>query len=74
MPRARAVKPTEIASTLTRAASSPGQVQQSLMDPVPSAAGFPHDRLAETNHSSQNDQGVEIAQRLVTFFSATTAP
>ena len=39
------------------------------MDAVPGAAGQPHDRLAEASHFLQDDQGPEIARRLVEFFS-----
>ena len=46
-------------------------MQQSLIDVVPGAAGFPHARLAEASHFLQADRAVEIAQRLVTFFATT---
>lgn len=56
------------------ASNDPGQlgsceVQQNLVNAVPGAAGQPHDRLAEASHFLQDDQGPEIARRLVEFFS-----
>jgi hypothetical protein len=44
-------------------------VQQTWVDSVPGAAGQPHDRLDEASHFLQDDQGEEIARRLVEFFS-----
>jgi pimeloyl-ACP methyl ester carboxylesterase len=42
--------------------------QQYFIDNVPGAAGQPHDRLAEAGHFLQDDQGEEIALRLVDFY------
>lgn len=47
------------------------ETQQNFIDNVPGAAGQPHDRLPEAGHFLQNDQGPEIAQRLVEFFGAS---
>jgi len=41
------------------------ETQQQLIDNVPGAAGQPHDRLAEASHFLQDDQGTEIATRIV---------
>jgi pimeloyl-ACP methyl ester carboxylesterase len=46
------------------------QTQQMLMDSVPGAAGQPHDRLPEASHFLQDDQGEEIARRLVDFYAS----
>ena len=43
--------------------------QQRLIDSVPGAAGLAHDRLAEASHFLQDDQGEEIARRLVRQFA-----
>ena len=43
--------------------------QQQLVDAMPGAAGQPHARLAEASHFLQDDQGEEIARRLVEFYS-----
>jgi pimeloyl-ACP methyl ester carboxylesterase len=56
------------------AANDPGQlggceVQQELVDSVPGAAGRHHDRLPAASHFLQDDQGPEIARRLVDFYS-----
>jgi haloalkane dehalogenase len=56
------------------AANDPGnlgscEAQQIFIDNVPGAAGQPHDRLAEASHFLQDDQGEEIARRLVEFFA-----
>jgi pimeloyl-ACP methyl ester carboxylesterase len=45
------------------------EVQQHLVDSIPGAAGQSHDRLAEASHFLQDDQGEEIARRLVEFYS-----
>ena len=52
------------------ASNDPGQLgsceaQQRLIDNVPGAAGQPHDRLPEASHFLQDDQGAEIASRIV---------
>ena len=44
------------------------EAQQNLIDNVPGAAGKPHVRLPEAGHFLQDDQGVEIATRLVAFY------
>ncbi len=46
------------------------EAQQVLIDNIPGAAGQPHDRLAEASHFLQDDQGAEIARRLVEFYVA----
>ncbi len=56
------------------AANDPGNLgqcatQQNLIDSIPGAAGQPHDRLAEASHFLQDDQGEEIARRLVEFYA-----
>ena len=56
------------------ASNDPGNLggcdaQQNLVDSIPGAAGQPHDRLAEASHFLQDDQGPEIARRLVEFYS-----
>lgn len=55
------------------AANDPGtlsgcETQQNLIDNVPGAAGKPHTRLPEASHFLQDDQGTEIARRLVNFY------
>ena len=45
------------------------EAQQRLVDAIPGAVGQPHDRLAEASHFLQDDQGPEIARRLVEFYS-----
>jgi haloalkane dehalogenase len=45
------------------------EAQQVLIDNVPGAAGQPHDRLDEASHFLQDDQGAEIARRLVEFYA-----
>ncbi|MEM6318773.1 MAG: haloalkane dehalogenase [Bacteroidota bacterium] len=43
--------------------------QQNLIANIPGAAGKPHTRLPEAGHFLQDDQGVEIANRLVAFYT-----
>jgi len=43
--------------------------QQTFIENVPGAAGKPHVRLSEAGHFLQSDQGVEVANRLVDFYS-----
>jgi len=55
------------------AANDPGaqgscEIQQSWIDNVPGAIGKPHARLGEASHFLQDDQGEEIARRLVEFY------
>ena len=44
------------------------EAQQLLIDSVPGAAGHPHDRLGQASHFLQDDQGGEIAVRLLQFY------
>ena len=46
-------------------------VQDELINNVPGAVGQPHTRLAEASHFLQDDQGAEIARRMVEFIAAT---
>ena len=46
------------------------EAQQRLIDNVPGAAGQPHDRLPEASHFLQDDQGTEIATRLVDWYAS----
>jgi pimeloyl-ACP methyl ester carboxylesterase len=60
------------------ASNDPGQLgsceaQQRLVDSVPGAAGQPHDRLPEASHFLQDDQGAEIATRLVDWYRSDDA-
>lgn len=50
------------------------ETQNHLIDNVPGAAGQPHTRLPEASHFLQEDQGVEIATRLVAFYGDDTPP
>ena len=55
------------------AANDPGtlgscELQQSFINDVPGAKGKPHARLDEASHFLQDDQGEEIARRLVEFY------
>jgi haloalkane dehalogenase len=57
------------------ASNDPGNLgscamQQNLINNVPGAEGQPHDRLPESSHFLQDDQGAEIARRIVDFISA----
>ena len=47
--------------------------QAALVDGVPGAAGQPHDRLAEASHFLQDDQGTEIATRMVDWLGGAGA-
>jgi haloalkane dehalogenase len=56
------------------AANDPGnlgscEAQNIFVDAVPGAKGQPHERLPNASHFIQDDQGPELARRLVTFFS-----
>lgn len=44
------------------------EAQQALIDLVPGAGGQAHTRLPESSHFLQDDQGEEIAARLVDFY------
>ena len=46
------------------------QTQQFLIDEIPGAADQPHDRLPESSHFLQEDQGTEIATRMVAWLNA----
>ena len=46
------------------------EIQQNLIDNVPGAAGQPHTRLPEASHFLQDDQGAEIARRIVELIEA----
>ncbi|MEM8892215.1 MAG: haloalkane dehalogenase, partial [Bacteroidota bacterium] len=45
------------------------EAQQNFVANVPGAAGKPHVRLPEAGHFLQDDQGLEIATRLVDFYA-----
>jgi len=45
-------------------------VQDNLIDNIPGAAGQPHTRLPEASHFLQDDQGTEIARRILEFIEA----
>lgn len=47
------------------------ETQQNLIDNIPGATGQPHTRLPEASHFLQDDQGREIARRMVAFMRAT---
>jgi haloalkane dehalogenase len=47
------------------------EVQQNLIDNIPGAEGQPHTRLPEASHFLQDDQGAEIARRIVELIEAT---
>jgi haloalkane dehalogenase len=46
------------------------EAQQRFIDNVPGAEGQPHDRLPEASHFLQDDQGTEIAARLVDWYGS----
>lgn len=48
------------------------EVQQNFIDNVPGAEGQEHFRLPEASHFLQDDQGEEIARRLVEFMAANS--
>jgi len=61
------------------AANDPGnlgqcETQETLISAIPGAAGWPHARLPEASHFLQDDQGAQIAQRLVRFLSGDVVP
>ncbi len=47
------------------------EMQQNLIDNIPGAEGQPHTRLPEASHFLQDDQGAEIARRIVELIEAT---
>jgi haloalkane dehalogenase len=58
------------------ASNDPGNLgscamQDNLIDNVPGAAGLPHTRLPEASHFLQDDQGAEIARRIVELIEST---
>ncbi len=58
--------------------NDPGQLgqpltQQQMIEAVPGAAGQPHARLPRASHFLQDDQGEEIARRMVAFMRANPA-
>ncbi|MEO1335141.1 MAG: haloalkane dehalogenase, partial [Myxococcota bacterium] len=50
------------------------EAQQAMVNHIPGAAGFPHDRLPNASHFLQDDRGETIAQRLVEFFRLDAPP
>lgn len=46
------------------------ETQDNLINNIPGAAGQPHTRLPEASHFLQDDQGAEIARRMVEFIAA----
>jgi haloalkane dehalogenase len=46
------------------------ETQDHLINNIPGAAGQPHTRLPEASHFLQDDQGEEIARRMVEFIEA----
>jgi haloalkane dehalogenase len=57
------------------ASNDPGQlgeqaVQDRLINNIPGAKGQPHTRLPEASHFLQDDQGAEIARRIIEFIKA----
>ena len=57
------------------ASNDPGNLgqcatQQFLQDQIPGAEGQPHDRLSESSHFLQDDQGGEIALRMVDWLDS----
>jgi len=50
------------------------ETQQKFIAEIPGAEGQPHARLPEASHFLQSDQGEEIAERLVEFYSQESQP
>ena len=50
------------------------ELQQTLIDIVPGAAGQAHHRFPDASHFLQSDKGVEIANRLIDFYTQEIAP
>lgn len=48
------------------------EVQQALLDHIPGTEGWDHVRLPEASHFLQDDQGPEIANRIILFIDATS--
>ncbi|NND29202.1 MAG: alpha/beta fold hydrolase, partial [Myxococcales bacterium] len=58
------------------ASNDPGNLgscatQDNLIDNIPGAADLPHTRLPEASHFLQDDQGAEIARRIVELMEST---
>ena len=58
------------------ASNDPGNLgscatQDNLIDNIPGAEGLPHTRLPEASHFLQDDQGAEIARRIVELIEST---
>ena len=58
------------------ASNDPGNLgscamQDNLVDNIPGAEGLPHIRLPEASHFLQDDQGAEIARRIVELMEST---
>ena len=58
------------------ASNDPGNLgscamQDNLIDNIPGAEGLPHTRLPEASHFLQDDQGAEIADRIVELIEST---
>jgi haloalkane dehalogenase len=58
------------------ASNDPGNLgscamQDNLVDNIPGAEGLPHIRLPEASHFLQDDQGAEIARRIVDLMEST---
>jgi haloalkane dehalogenase len=47
------------------------EVQAALLDHIPGTEGWDHVRLPEASHFLQDDQGVEIANRVIEFIAAS---
>ena len=47
------------------------EMQDNLIDNIPGAEGLPHTRLPEASHFLQDDQGAEIARRIVELMEST---
>jgi haloalkane dehalogenase len=47
------------------------EMQDRLIDNIPGAEGLPHTRLPEASHFLQDDQGAEIARRIVELIEST---
>ncbi|MBT8470744.1 MAG: haloalkane dehalogenase, partial [Deltaproteobacteria bacterium] len=47
------------------------EMQDRLIDNIPGAEGLPHTRLPEASHFLQDDQGAEIARRIVELMEST---
>ncbi len=50
------------------------ETQEQLVTSIPGATGLPHARISEASHFLQDDQGVQIAERLVPFFRDEITP